>query len=83
MGSPTVLVFLLLGTAYALLFHLWSGRNIQHLVLFWLMSILGFGIGFVLAGLLHLQMFLFGGVPILEASIGALVMLFVARWLVS
>ena len=83
MGSPTVLVFLLLGTAYALLFHLLGGRNIQHLILFWLMSILGFGIGFGVAGLLHLQWFVFGGVPVVESSIGALIMLLVARWLIS
>ena len=32
--TPAILVFLGLGTAYALLYHFWRGRNIQHLILF-------------------------------------------------
>ena len=59
--SPTVLVFLGFGTAYALLFHLWRGRNIQQLILFWLVSILGFGLGFGLAGLLNVHVLVLGG----------------------
>jgi uncharacterized membrane protein YfcA len=81
--SPTVLVFLGFGTAYALLFHLWRGRNIQQLILFWLVSILGFGLGFGLAGLLSVHLLLLGGVPVVEASIGALLLLIAAQRLVA
>jgi hypothetical protein len=70
-----VLVFLALATAYALLFHLWRGRNIQQLILFWLVSILGFGLGYGLAGLLNVHVTLLGGVPVVEASVGALLLL--------
>jgi hypothetical protein len=73
--APNVLVFLALGTAYALLFHLWRGRNIQQLILFWLVSILGFGLGYGLAGLLNVHVTLLGGVPVVEASVGALLLL--------
>jgi hypothetical protein len=81
--SPTVLVFLGFSTAYALLFHLWRGRNIQQLILFWLVSILGFGLGSGLAGVLHVHVFDLGGVPIVEASFAALLLLLVTQRFVA
>lgn len=82
-SATTMVVFLGLGTAYALLFHFISGRNIQQLILFWLVSILGFGLGFGLGGLLGIRWFVLGGVPVIEASLGSLVLLLVARWLTA
>jgi hypothetical protein len=79
MLSPTVVVFLGLGTTYALLFHLWSGRKLHHLLLFWLVSMLGFGLGYLLATLLPEHPLTLGGIPVIEASVGALVLLLVAR----
>lgn len=77
--SPTVVVFLGLGTAYALLFHLWRGRNFQHLLLFWLVSVLGFGIGSLLATLWPAHPLVLGGIPVVEGSVGSLVLLMLAR----
>jgi hypothetical protein len=79
MFSPTVVVFLGLGTTYALLFHLWSGRRLQHLLLFWLVSMLGFGLGYLIASALPFHLVTLGEVPVVEASLGALVLLLVAR----
>jgi len=84
MLSPTVVVFLGLGTAYALLFHLWSGRHLRHLLLLWLVSMLGFGLGYLGATLLHPLVgsrppFTLGGIPVIEASAGSLLLLLVAR----
>jgi hypothetical protein len=79
MLSPTVVVFLGLGTAYALLFHLWSGRSLQHLLLFWLVSMLGFGLGYIIAALLPAHPLSLGGIPLAEATVGSLVLLLVAR----
>ena len=79
MLSPTLVVFFGLGTTYALLFHLWSGRNLQHLLLFWLVSMLGFGLGYLLATLLPAHPVTLGGIPVIEASVGALVLLLFAR----
>ncbi|HUS17080.1 MAG TPA: hypothetical protein VM536_18940 [Chloroflexia bacterium] len=81
--SPAVLVFLGLATGYALLFHLWRGRNIQQLILFWLVSILGFGLGSFLASLAQLHVALLGGVPVVEASLAALLLLVVTERLVA
>jgi hypothetical protein len=77
--SPIVVVFLGLGTAYALLFHLWRGRNLQHLLLFWLVSILGFGLGYLGATLWAAHPLILGGIPVVEASAGSLALLMVAR----
>ena len=76
--APGVLVFLGLGTALALIMHLWRGRNIQQLILFWLVSILGFGLGFGIAGLLGIAVMSLGGVPVVEAGTGSLLLLAVA-----
>ena len=79
MLSPTVVVFLGLGTTYALLFHLWGGRKLHHLLLFWLVSMLGFGVGFLAAAMVPAHPLSLGGIPVLEASAGSLVLLLVAR----
>lgn len=76
--SPTVVVFLGLGTAYALIFHLWKGRNLAHLLLFWLVSILGFGAGYLLSNLWAAHPLVWGGIPVAEASVGSWIMLLVA-----
>ena len=77
--SPTVVVFLGLGTAYALLFHLWRGRNLSHLLLFWLVSVLGFGLGYLAATLWQAHPMVLGSIPVVEASAGSLVLLLLAR----
>ncbi len=77
--SPIVVIFLGLGTAYALLFHLWRGRKLQHLLLFWLVSVLGFGLGYLASTLWQAHPLVLGGIPVLEASAGSLAALLVAR----
>ena len=77
--SPTVVIFLSLGTTYALLFHLWRGRHLAHLPLFWLVSVLGFGLGYGVAGLWTQHPLVLGSIPVVEASVGSLLLLLVAR----
>ena len=79
MFSPTIVLFFGLGTTYALLFHLWSGRSLHHLLLFWLVSVLGFGLGYLLGAFLPLHPLLLGGIPVVEASVGSIALLLVAR----
>jgi hypothetical protein len=52
---------------------------LQHLLLFWLVSMLGFGLGYVVAEQLSFHVLTLGSVPVLEASLGALTLLLVAR----
>jgi hypothetical protein len=49
------------------------------LLLFWLVSMLGFGLGYLVATLLPSHLLTLGGIPVVEASAGALVLLLVAR----
>jgi hypothetical protein len=77
--SPTVVIFLGLGTGYALAFHLWRGRHLAHLPLFWLVSVLGFGLGYLVAGLWPSHPLMLGSIPVLEASVGSVLLLLVAR----
>ena len=79
MLTPNLAVFFGFGTAYALLFQLWSGRRMQHLLLFWLVSMLGFGLGYLASMLLPFHLFTLGGIPIIEASLGAIALLLVVR----
>jgi len=76
--SPTVVIFLGLGTAYALTFHLWRGRNVAHLLLYWLVSILGFGLGYLISAVWSAHPLVLGDIPVVEASAGSLVLLLVA-----
>jgi hypothetical protein len=77
--SPVVVVFLGLGTAYALLFHLWWGARLSHLLYFWLVSVLGFGLGLLVAGLWQYHPLMLAGIPVAEGSAGALALLLFAR----
>ena len=79
MLSPMAVVLLGLGTTYALLFHLWSGRRLPHLLLFWLVSVLGFGLGYLLSSLWEVHPLKLGGIPVVEATAGSLLLLLVAR----
>ena len=76
--SPTVLIFLGFGTTYALLFQLWRGKKLAHLLLFWLVSLLGFGLGYLVSSLWAVHPVMLGGIPLVEASVGALIFLLVA-----
>ena len=77
--SPVVVLFLGLGTAYALLFHLWRGRNLQHLLMFWLVSVLGFGLGYLAGGYWPAHPLMLAGIPVAEATAGSLALLLIAR----
>jgi hypothetical protein len=74
--APTVVVFLGLGTAFALAFHLWRGRRLAHLLLFWLVSVLGFGLGYLMSALWGGHPLVWGGIPVIEASVGSMALLF-------
>jgi hypothetical protein len=76
--SPIVALFLGLGTTYALLFHLWRGRKLAHLLIFWLVSVLGFGIGYLASNLWSAHPLVLAGIPVVEATAGAFTLLAVA-----
>lgn len=78
---PYLLLTILLGGAYGALFHLWRGKNIRELMIYFLTGIIGFGIGQAAGNVLGLNVFLIGPLHILEASVISWVCLFVMQWL--
>jgi hypothetical protein len=78
---PYLLLSLLLGGAYGALFHLWRGKKIRELVIYFLTGIIGFGIGQAVGNVLGLNVFLIGPLHIVEASVMSWVCLFVIQWL--
>jgi hypothetical protein len=78
--TPALLMSGLLATIYALLFHLVWGETVRQLVRFWLVAIIGFGMGQVLAIGMGWQFAMVGDVHVLEGTIGAWTALVVAKW---
>ncbi|MCK6627931.1 MAG: hypothetical protein L6R45_22480 [Anaerolineae bacterium] len=79
--APYLLLSLLLGGAYGALFHLWRGKNIRELVIYFLTGIIGFGLGQAIGNLLGLNVFLIGPLHIVEATVMSWACLFVMQWL--
>ena len=78
---PYLLLSFLLGGIYGALFHLWQGKTIRDLVIYFLTGIIGFGLGQVLGNLLELNIFLIGPLHIVEATFVSWLSLFVMKWL--
>ena len=78
---PYILLSILLGGIYGVLFHLWQGKTIRDLVIYFLMGIIGFGLGQALGNLLEVNAFLIGPVHLVEATVVSWLSLFVMKWL--
>lgn len=78
---PYLLLSVLLGGMYGVLFHLWQGKTIRDLLIFFLTGIIGFILGQVLSNLLGFNLFLIGPLHVVEASIASAAMLFLMKWL--
>lgn len=78
---PYLLLSVLLGGIYGVLFHLWQGKTIRDLVIYFLTGIIGFVLGQVLSNLLGFTLFLIGPLHVVEASLTSVVMLFLMKWL--
>lgn len=78
---PYILLSLLLGATYGTLFHLWRGKTVRDLVIYFLTGIIGFGLGQGVGNLLGLELFLIGPLHVVEATIVSWISLFVIQWL--
>ena len=75
--SPSVVFSLLLGSIYGLLAHAFVGRRWRQLPLYWAAGVLGFFAGYALAVASGVETIRLGPVPLLEATLGAVVALVV------
>jgi len=78
---PGLILSLLLASAYAAVFYLVAGRRLRDLLLYWPAAVLGFSVGQVAAELLESLPWTIGEVHLVEASVGAFLLLLVANWL--
>jgi thiamine transporter ThiT len=79
--APALILSLVLATIYAAAFHLWQGRSLRDLLFYWLAAFVGFASGQVAGYLLGFVPWTIGQVHIIEATLVALLFLFIARWL--
>jgi hypothetical protein len=80
-ASPVILLGTSVATLYAALFHLLAGRTWRQIVLYWLLSLVGFMLGQLAGELLHAGLPMLGQLHIIPASLASWAALGVARLL--
>lgn len=81
MPGPSIVFGFVLATFYGSLFHLISGGDVRRLALFLLASWVGFALGHITGDLLNVDVLDIGPLNMLNATIGALLALLLARFL--
>jgi len=79
--SPPVVLSLVVASLYGGLFHLVWGQSWGEFVLYWITSIVGFGLGQAIGNVIGLNIMMVGQVHLLEATLVCWAGLFVAKWL--
>jgi uncharacterized membrane protein YeaQ/YmgE (transglycosylase-associated protein family) len=81
MSIPTLFLGLILSTLYGALFHLWRGGNAGRLLLYLLLSWIGFWIGQLVGNLLNVSFDTLGQLHLLFATLGSVIFLAIGFWL--
>lgn len=81
MSFPTILLGLILSTLYGAVFHLWRGGNAGRLLLYLILSWVGFWLGQLIANYLNFSFDTIGQLHLLFSSLGSLVFLAIGYWL--
>jgi uncharacterized membrane protein YeaQ/YmgE (transglycosylase-associated protein family) len=81
MSIPTLFLGLILSTLYGALFHLWRGGNSGRLLLYLLLSWIGFWLGQFIGNYFKLTFDTLGQLHIVIASLGSIVLLGIGYWL--
>jgi hypothetical protein len=81
MSIPALFLGLVLSSLYGALFHLWRGGHAGRLLLYLILSWLGFWIGQFLGNLMNISFDILGQLHIVSASLGSIVFLLVGYWL--
>jgi hypothetical protein len=78
---PALALSATLAVAYAALFYLWRGHGLGHMLIYCVASIAGFALGQAVGDRLHVFPLTLGQVHVVEASLGSLLFLLAASWL--
>ena len=81
MTIPTLLLGFILSTLYGALFHLWRGGNAGRLLLYLILSWIGFWLGQFIGDLLNITFDNFGQLHIILATVSSLIFLGIGYWL--
>ena len=81
MSFPTLLLGLILSTLYGALFHLWRGGNAGRLLLYLILSWIGFWLGQLIASYFNFSFDALGQLHLLFSTLGSLIFLAVGYWL--
>jgi hypothetical protein len=81
--EPSLVFALLLVSIYAAAYHLWKGRRLRDLPLYWLAAVLGFAAGHLAGVMLTLVPWTIGQIQIFEATAGAFLFLILIHWLLG
>jgi uncharacterized membrane protein YeaQ/YmgE (transglycosylase-associated protein family) len=81
MSIPTLFLGLILSTLYGALFHLWRGGNAGRLLLYLLLSWIGFWLGQFIANYFNFSFDALGQLHLLFATLGSLIFLAIGYWL--
>jgi len=81
MSIPALFLGLVLSSLYGALFHLWRGGHAGRLLLYLILSWLGFWIGQFLGNLMNISFDILGQLHVVSASLGSIVFLLVGYWL--
>ncbi len=81
LSSPPLVFSFILVSIYAALFHLWWGKSVKELVLYWVAGLVGFGVGQLAGSSLGFKLLMIGQIYVLEGTLACWLFLFIARWL--
>ena len=80
-STPSIILALLLASTYAVAFHLWLGRPLRYLAVFWIAGLLGFVIGHVIGDMLAVIPWTIGPLRIIEGTFMSILFLAILTWL--
>jgi uncharacterized membrane protein YfcA len=78
---PYLLLLLLLGAVYGVLFHLWRGKTLRDLIIYLLTGIIGVGLGQAIGNLIDTGILMVGPLHLVEATFAGWLSLFIMDWL--
>jgi len=81
MTFPAIIFGIVLSTFYGTAFHIWKGGSLKQLLLFIILSWLGFWTGHIIGGAIGWTFAAAGPINAGMATFGSAVILFVGEWL--
>ncbi len=76
--SPSIILSVVIATAYGCGFHAVFGRRLWQWPIFWLAAVTGFFLGYILGVATGLELGRIGSVPLVASTLGAAVLLALA-----